>query len=242
MDRSSLLQHGNRYESGSSCSSDKASCQSTSRTCELRRPGGAGGSSGSVTGTSTITARTTVLRLEVRTRDTRGVTGVDDEREAAEERGTSLLGAEEGVDEAGGEAALGGDFASVLAGQIADLAGLGRGCVAHVQLAAVLRVEVAHGGGAVAVRGDGHGVDVPGEGAVLGLAGEVGDVDGEFDAFGCAHGGDGALDGAADERVEHEVWEGSDVGVGGLVGLRGCWAVDGRVACVGWEWADDGTL
>lgn len=167
---------------------------------------------------------------------------MQDKRQAAKERRTVLLSAEEVIDKLGAERTLGRDLAAVLTRQIAYLAVLRRRRVAHVQLAAVLGVEVAHGGGAVSVAGDGERVDVPVEGAVGGLVGEVSDVDGELDAGWGADGLDGALDCVADEGVEHGVWEGGEVGGGGLVGLRGCWAVDGCVACVWGEWGDDGAL
>lgn len=85
---------------------------------------------------------------------------------------------------------------AVLAREVANLAGGWRGDVAGIVLAAVGWVEVAHGGGAVAVRWDGCGVDVVDERAVGAFGGEAGEVYGYVHAAGAGAGGD--EDGAGD--------------------------------------------
>lgn len=184
---------------------------------------------------------TTRHRHEIRTRNPRRIPRMQHHGQRAKERGAPLLSAEEVVDVASAEATRGGNLA-VLASEVADLAVLRGGGVAGVEFACVLGVEVAEGGGAVSIRRDGEGVDVVREGAVGGLVGQVGDVDGELDARGGTDGGDGAGDGAADVGVEHEGGEGRDVGVLWLGGLRGCGPVDGRVAGVYGELVDDGAF
>lgn len=79
---------------------------------------------------------------------------------------------------------------AMLAREVANLAGGGCADVAWVVLAAVGRVEVAHGGAAVAVGGDGEGVDVVDEGSVRGFGGEAGEVHGDVDAAAARSGGD----------------------------------------------------
>lgn len=180
--------------------------------------------------------------LKIRTSNPRRVPRMQHKRQPTEERRTPRHRTEIAIHETRGEVTSGHDLAAVLAGQIADLACRGVSCVAHVQFANVLRVEVAHGRGAVAVAGDGHCMDVPCEGAVHGLRGEVAEVHAELHAGHGAYGFYGALDGRTDERVEHGGWERGDIGGGGLVGLGWRGTVDAAVGWIGRERGDDGTL
>jgi len=85
----------------------------------------------------------------------------------------------------------------VLAREITNLAGSWGTNVAGVVLAAIGRVEVAQGGAAVAVGGDGQGVDVVNEGTVGRF--EAGEVYSDVDTV--AAGGRGNCDAAGDGRA-----------------------------------------
>ena len=87
-----------------------------------------------------------------------GVTGVNDDGFADEGSVAGGRGRDVEVGVAGLEGAA-GDVA-VLAGEIPDLAGLRVGVVAGGDLTADVGVDVGAGGGAVAVGGDRHGVNV----------------------------------------------------------------------------------
>lgn len=96
--------------------------------------------------------------MEVGTRNPRFIRIMDDEGAVSEEGAEALLGGGEVV-EVGGVEGVGGDLA-VLAGEVADLAGLGEELVAGGGFAADEGVEVCEGCGAVAVGGNGEGVEV----------------------------------------------------------------------------------
>ena len=96
---------------------------------------------------------------------------------------------------------------AVLPAQIADLAARGIPGVASGLLASIRGIQVLEGGGAVAVGGDGGGVDMVDEGAVEGLGREAVQGDGDVHAGLVGGGGEGDVAGdvAAEAGLDWEV-------------------------------------
>ena len=132
----------------------------------------------------------------------------------------------------------------MLASKITSLAILRVGRVTGVVLADVLRVEMTHSGGAVAISWDRLVVDVVYQGTVGGNVWKVGEVDLEGDASLALSGaaGDGAGDGGAGQAVVGNGRELCGVGCGREVGLSLRWTELAGVGGVDGGLGDDGTL
>lgn len=141
----------------------------------------AGGRGGRGVGAAGVVGR--LLSGEICTANTGLVGEVDDDRKVAKVRRVVLVGRGEEID-VFLRPCLSGDVA-VLAAQVTDLAGLGLARIADGDLATVVRVKMSAGASAVAIGGNGLGMDVVDERAALGWESREGDGEAYALSIGC---------------------------------------------------------